>query len=260
MTPFPATLTRRTHKLLAALAILACAAVAQAGTDADARARAFLDGVDDLYRGETSHGTITMRIKTAHWSRELKVESWSKGKDRSLMRILSPKKEKGTATLRVEKNIWNYLPKVGRVIKIPSSMMGGSWMGSHFTNDDLVRESRMADDFDFSVTFEGKRDGKEVVEITCLAREEAAVVWGKIVVEVTPAKIPLRMRYFDEDMVLARTMTFGDVKKIGERMLPTVMLVQPADKPEEHTEVIYDDLTFGVALPDDFFSLRTLKR
>ena len=118
-------------------------------------AKEILDKVDDLYRGTSSHGKMTMEVVTSHWNRTLSLEFWSKGKDKSLVRILAPLKEKGTATLRSGNEIWNYLPKVNRVVKLPSSMMSASWMGSHFTNDDLVKQSRFADDYTFEVTRQG---------------------------------------------------------------------------------------------------------
>ena len=113
-----------------------------------------LDSVDDTYRSNTSHGILTLAVTTANWQRTLTLEQWSKGKDKHLIKILKPKKEKDLATLRVDNNVWNYMPKVKKVIKIPSSMMSSSWMGSHFTNDDLVKQSRMVKDYDFSITFE----------------------------------------------------------------------------------------------------------
>ena len=116
-----------------------------------------LDGVDDLYRSNASYGILTLSVTTVNWQRTLTLEQWTKGENKSLIKVLKPKKEKGLATLRVDKNVWNYMPKVKRVVKIPSSMMSSSWMGSHFTNDELVRESRMADDYNFSITFEVQR-------------------------------------------------------------------------------------------------------
>lgn len=224
-------------------------------------ARQMLDKVDDLYRGQSSYGKMTMKVVTSHWTREMKIEGWSKGKQKSLMRILSPSKEKGTATLKSGNNIWNYLPKVNRVIKVPSSMMGRSWMGSHFTNDDLVKESRMADDYDFEITFEGKRDGVDVVDITCKPKPNAAVVWGEVVVTVRTSDMqPLKVLYYDEDMQLARTMTFSDIKQMGGRRIPTVMKMVPADKPDEYTMFRYDEIKFDLQLKDNLFSLRSLQR
>lgn len=224
-------------------------------------AKEILDRVDDLFRGNSSKGIMTMKIVTVHWTRTLKVEWWSEGKEKSLMRILAPKKEKGTATLRVGNDIWNYLPKVNRIIKLPSSMMSASWMGSHFTNDDLVKESRMAEDYTFELTFRGKRGGRQILEVTCHPKPDAAVVWGKILVVVRPVDyLPLKILYFDEDMSLARTMYFGDIGPLGDRVLPRVMRIVPEANPDEMTEITYEQMTFDLVLPAGTFSIRSLKR
>jgi hypothetical protein len=202
-----------------------------------------------------------MNVTTAHWKRSLTLETWSKGKEKSLVRVLAPKKEKGTATLRSGNDIWNYLPKVKRVIKLPSSMMAASWMGSHFTNDDLVKESRMAEDYTFELTFSGVAEGQEVVEITCHPKPEAAVVWGKVLVRARrDGYLPLFIEYFDEDLRLARTMTFDQVERVGDRTLPTLVTMVPEDKPDESTIIHYEEIGFNIDLDDDFFSLRTLQR
>jgi hypothetical protein len=220
-----------------------------------------LDRIDDLFRGDTSHGVMTMKVVTSHWSRELKLEEWSEGKGKSLIRILSPRKERGTATLKVGNDIWNYLPKVKRVIKLPSSMMGDAWMGSHFTNDDLVKDSRMADDYDYQVSFRGLKDGEQVSEVTCRPRPDAAVVWGKIVMRVRDSDgMPLAGEYYDEDMKLARTMSFSDFREMGGRTVPARMCIVPADKPKESTTVVYEQIDFDGALPPGTFSLRNLQK
>ncbi len=223
--------------------------------------RQILDKVDDLFRSKSSHGFATMTVATAHWKRSLSLEMWSKGKEKSLVRILAPKKEKGTATLRSGNDIWNYLPKVKRVIKLPSSMMAASWMGSHFTNDDLVKESRMADDYTFEITFMGEGDGEEIVEVTCHPKPEAAVVWGKVLVRARMKDyLPLFVKYFDEDLRLARTMTFSRVAELGGRLIPAMVTMVPEEKPEESTIINYEKMEFDIGLQDDFFSLRILQR
>jgi len=220
-----------------------------------------LDRVDDLFRSRSSYSLGTMTVTTAHWKRSLNMEFWTKGKEQSLIRILAPKKEKGTTTLRAGNDIWNYLPKVKRVIKLPSSMMAASWMGSHFTNDDLVKESRMAEDYTFEITFSGRIEGKEIVEVTCYPQPEAAVVWGKVVVRASREDyLPLSVKYFDEDLRLARTMTFSDVAQLGGRQLPTIVTIAPEDRPGESTVIKYEKITFDLDLDDDFFSLRNLQR
>ena len=220
-----------------------------------------LDKVDDLFRSQSSHGLATMTVATAHWKRSLSLEMWSAGKEKSLVRILAPKKEKGTATLRSGNDIWNYLPKVKRVIKLPSSMMAASWMGSHFTNDDLVKESRMADDYTFEITFIGEGAGEEIVEVTCYPKPEAAVVWGKVLVRARMKNyLPLFVKYFDEDLRLARTMTFSQVAELGGRLIPAMVTMVPEEKPEESTIIHYEKMDFDIGLENDFFSLRTLQR
>ena len=220
-----------------------------------------LDGVDDLYRSNASHGIITLSVTTVNWQRTLTLEQWSKDEDKSLFKILKPKKEKGLATLRVDKNVWNYMPKVKRVVKIPSSMMSSSWMGSHFTNDDLVKQSRMAEDYTFSITFEGMQDDEEVVEITCIPNKEAAVVWGKVeVVVYADDYIPLRMIYYDEDLLLSRTLEFTNIQKMNGKMIPTLMSIIPTDEPGESTTVKWEEIQFDVAIDDEFFSLRKLQQ
>ena len=217
-----------------------------------------LDQVDDLYRGESSHATMVMKVVTENWTRELELEAWSIGKEKSLHRILSPRKEKGTATLKSGKQMWNYLPKVNRTIKVPSSMMGSSWMGSHFTNDDLVKESRMAEDYDFAY---GEAGSANEVAIVCVPKPEAPVVWGKVVVRARRADwMPIEIGYFDEDMELARVMEFGDYQKTGERLLPLYIRITPTDKPKESTEVRYEEIEFNLPLADDLFTLRGLRK
>ena len=220
-----------------------------------------LDSVDDLYRSDASYAILTLSVTTVNWQRTLTLEQWSKGEDKSLIKVLKPKKEKGLATLRVDKNVWNYMPKVKRVVKIPSSMMSSSWMGSHFTNDDLVRQSRMADEYSFSITFEGIREGNKIIEITCIPYSDAAVVWGKVEVIVYRNNyIPLRMIYYDEDLLVSRTLEFKNIKMMNGKMIPTQMNMIPADEPDESTNVRWEEIQFGIAIDNEFFSLRKLQQ
>lgn len=217
--------------------------------------------VDGLMRGDASTGTIVMSIGTAHWSRTLTIRFWAQGDDRSLMEILAPRKEQGTATLRAGGNIWNYLPRVGRVVRVPSAALGSSWLGSHFTYDDLVKDSRLAEDFAYEVTADEDRAGRRIAEITCLPKPEAPVVWARVVVLVdVAADLPLSILYYGEDEALARTLTFEDVGPIGGRTLPRRHRMVPAGAPGEFTEISYRDLVFDPALEDDLFTLRRLQR
>ena len=219
-----------------------------------------LNNVDDIYRSNASHGILTLSVKTSNWQRSLTLEQWSKGNNMHLIKVLKPKKEKDLATLRVDNNVWNYMPKVKRVVKIPSSMMSSSWMGSHFTNDDLVKQSRMVIDYDFSITYEGLRDGVDIVEISCIPKKNAAIVWGKVEVIVYRNDfIPLSIVYYDEDLKLSRTLKFSNIQVLGGKKIPLQMKMVPTDEPEESTAILWEKIEFDIAIKDDFFSLRKLQ-
>ncbi len=228
---------------------------------ASEKALRILQEIDDLYRSTSSFSNLTMRVQTKHYTRTVRMAGWSKGKEKSLMRILYPLKEKGTTTLKSGNNIYTYLPKTDRTIRLTSGMMMASWMGSHFTNDDLVKESRLADDYDPTITFEGQRDGRQIIDFTLIPKPDAPVVWGKIILTIGAIDhLPIVSQYFDEDAILARTLNFTDIKNLGGRDLPTVLKVVPADKKDEFTELIYENINFDIDLDDSFFSLMQLRR
>ena len=223
-------------------------------------AREIIDRVDRLMRGESSIARFTMDIQTENWDRSLTLRAWSLGTEHALIRVEAPQKEAGTATLRADQEVWNYLPRVDRTLKLPSSMMAGSWMGSHFTNDDLVKESRLVDDYEIEIEFEGTRDGVDVWEFLLVPLPEAPVVWGKIRYQVTKENLlPTWTRYYDESDELIRTMTFSENRMMSSRLVPTVMTIEPADKPGESTVLRYHELDFDVDLDEDYFSLRNLR-
>lgn len=224
-------------------------------------ARDIMERVDRLLRGDSSHGVASMEVVTEHWERTVTMELWSLGTDYSLVRVQAPAKEAGTATLMADDDIWNYLPKVDRTIKVPVSMMAGSWMGSHFTNDDLVKESQIVEDYDIEMAFDGERDGTSVWEFRLTPRDEAAVVWGYVEFQVRQSDtVPLWARYYDEDGGLARTMRYSEFRSFGGRTVPFVMEMYPEDKPGERTTVRYQELEFDIEIDRSFFSLQNLKR
>jgi len=218
--------------------------------------RGLIRKVEQQYMGLSSKAVMTMSVRAEHWERSLTMESWSLGRDHFLVRILAPAKEAGVATLKAERNVWNYLPKVDRVIKVPPSMMGGAWMGSHITNDDLVKANHIDEDY----TFELIEEAPDLYRIACLPKPEAAVVWGKVVYEIVrPQEVPGRVTYFDEKMAPVREIVFDEVTRIDGRTLPLRMTVQPLDKPGEKTIIHYDSIDFDININTAFFSLRNLK-
>ncbi len=219
-----------------------------------------LDATDDVTRGASSHATIQMQVKTARYERTMKLETWSEGKDKSLVRILAPAKDAGIATLMLDENIYNYLPKVDRTMKVPGAMMSGRWMGSHFTNDDLIKSSRLAEEFDGTITTKPGDGTGDVYTVELIPKPDTAVVWGKVVVVTTADLMPQHIQYFDEEGILVRTMRFSDVQELGGRRVPATMSLEPANKPGEFTRIVYDQLEFDVAIDERTFSLQSLKR
>ena len=238
----------------------------------EAEVEALLRGTDDLLRGDSSVATMVMEVKTDRYERTVKMQAWTQGTDRSLVRILEPAKEQGISTLKVDDNIWNYLPKVDRVMKVPASMMSGSWMGSHFTNDDLVRDSRLSEDFaceitgrpadsagNYVVACTPKPDtGRYVVEL--VPKPDAPVVWGKIRATFQANRLPTSVEYFDESGALVRTMSYSGYREVGGRQIPLEFRVVPADAPGEYTLMRYEEISFDAAIPEGTFSLQALRR
>lgn len=218
--------------------------------------RSLVREVEDQHTGRSSRSRMLMQVATEHWQRRLEMAGWSLGRDYFLVRILEPAKERGVATLKADREVWNYLPKVDRVIKIPTSMMGGAWMGSHITNNDLVKESHIDEDYDFSL----EEETDSYWRIAGIPKADAAVIWGKIVYQIEKRRrVPQQVRYFDEDLVPVRDIRFDEVRLVGKRPIPLRMTVQPLDKPAERTVLEYRELIFDVPVERSFFSLRNLK-
>lgn len=212
-------------------------------------------------RGTASVGTVTMGIKTRAWSRTLKMKIWARGNENALVRIIEAgPRETGMMTLKRDKQLWNYLPQAGRIMKLPSGMMGDSWMGSDFTNDDLVQGSSLIDDFDSTITGTTQQDGHDTWKILLKPRAKAVVVWGSIEMLVDRATcLPVQETFFDEDGKLVRRMTYGDFRQLGWRQFPFRMTVQPTEEGRE-TSLTYDDMQFDVDIPDNTFSLDRLRQ
>jgi hypothetical protein len=247
----------RLCKTLSLLPVLFSLALSGPAVAENLDLQALIRDVEQQYMGLSSHATTIMRVKTAHWDRTLEMEAWSLERDYYLIQILEPAKERGVATLKRKREIWNYLPKVDRIIKVPPSMMGGSWMGSHITNDDLVKASHVDEDYTFKLLAETDSEYK----IECLPRAEAAVVWGKIIYRIgKQPRVPLEVDYFDEEMIRVRQIVFDEVRTIGDRVVPMRLTVLPLEKPEERTVFEYRELEFDLDLDETFFSLRRLKQ
>lgn len=218
-----------------------------------------VETLDTLYRSNSSRAVMSMTVEKPRNSRELVLESWSKGEDRMLVVIQKPAREAGTATLRTPDGLWNYLPRADRLMRIPSGMLSDSWMGSHFSNDDLVRESNYDEDFEGEVA-RAEHDGDDVLELTLTAKPDAPVVYSKIVFYVTPGDwVPIEQNFYDDGEVI-RTMKYSDVETVDGKKLPMTLTLRPSDAEDEFTKLTYEELEFGVDLDKKLFSKRGLRR
>ncbi|MDH3890165.1 MAG: outer membrane lipoprotein-sorting protein [candidate division Zixibacteria bacterium] len=238
---------------------IAITASAEVTPTTDAEVRRIIEEIDQLYRSESSRAVFEMEIVTPHWQRTLKMEAWSLGTERTLIRINSPKKEKGVGTLRVDNEMWNYLPKTNKVIKVPPSMMMSSWMGSDFTNDDLVQEFSLFEDYSYElVTPDSARE--DLIYINCVPREDLPIVWGNIVIAATRKEyLPVWQRYYDESGRLMRTENFSEIRTFSGRRIPSVMEMVPQSKEGHKTVIRYLELELDLELDSARFSLRDLR-
>ena len=226
----------------------------------DQRAQKVVEGTARLFASQSSTATVEMQISKEDLQRTIAMQFWSVGDANILVRILSPSEDAGTAILKVGGKTWMYLPKANRKVEMPPSMMMTSWMGSDFTLNDLVNESRLTNDYDSTTSFEGERDGVTVSEYTLTPKPTAAVVWGKITLEVRQSdEMPIWQRYYDENGTLIRELSFSEYKTVGGRLIPTRLLMRPVGQGNEQTTITYENIVFDAKIGPEIFFLSNLK-
>lgn len=226
----------------------------------DEDVKELLKKIDSLWYGTKSNAQVQMTVKTARYSRTMELEYWIKGERFTLIKILAPAKEKGTATLKVDRDIFNYLPKISRTVKISQALLAGSWMGSHFTNDDLTKSTRFAADFTRKILSE-EQAGKDLIWRIELKPKDAVVLpYDHIELTVNKTSVqPVSQKFFDGKNKLVRTVSYLEPKTLGGHVVPSVVLVQPAGEAGESTELVYLKIDRAVEISDDFFSLTRFK-
>jgi len=216
---------------------------------------------DKKNRGETSQGSMTMQIIRPDWERTVEMKSWSKGNDYFLIYITAPAKDKGQVFLKRKKEMWNWVPSIERMIKIPPSMMMQSWMGSDFTNDDLVQQSSIVTDYTHTILGEEEVRGQQCYKIELVPHPDAPVVWGKIISWITKDGYNLwKTEYYDEDDYLINIENAYDIKDFGDRKLPSRMEIVPADEPEKKTVLIMGDIVYNKPIDDNYFTQQYMKK
>jgi outer membrane lipoprotein-sorting protein len=241
--------------LLALLALASATPPAESDPDVDR----LLKRMDELYESSGTRSQIEISIVKPRKTRTLRVRAWTKGEDKALMIIDAPARDAGTATLKVENNLWNYLPKISRTIRVPPSMMMGSWMGSDLTNDDIVRDSSYEEDY--VSEFAGHSADPPGWRLRLDARPDLVGLWNRVeIVFSYEDELPVLAQFYDRKDRLSRTLRFEDVKDIGGRRIPTTMTVTPEREEGQYTVMRYHNVEFDVEVDDGMFSLSWLER
>ncbi len=241
-------------RLLLPLVLLAASATA-----AERDATQIVKDAVDHWRGLTSYTEMTMVIHRPDWERSMTMQAWTKGDDRSLVRVIEPKKDRGNGTLTDDNKMWTYSPKINRVIKVPSSMMGQSWMGSDFSNKDVARADDIVDQYDHTILSETDDEGVVVFEIESIPHEEAAVVWGREVLRIREDHVVLSHAFYDQDGELVKTLKSLEIVEMGGRTIASRQRMVKVDEPDEWTEIAVNDVQYELELKDSLFTLSNLR-
>jgi outer membrane lipoprotein-sorting protein len=223
-------------------------------------AKEIVKRADDKMRGKTSQAEMVIKTTRPTWTREMAVRTWMKGSDYAMILIQSPVKDKGTVFLKRKKEVWNWLPTLERSIKLPPSMMSQSWMGTDFTNDDLVKEASVVEDYTHTIVGDTLLAERDCYIIQMIPKPEAAVVWGKLIVCIDKKDfLELHSRFYDEDGSLINTMNAFDIKEMDGRLIPTRLEMTPSDKKNQKTEIIYRKILFNRPVEDNYFTLDKMR-
>lgn len=224
-------------------------------------ADALIEKSENHIRGKSFRGKMTMTVEHSGTTRTLTMRNWSVGREKSFVKVLSPAKDRDSGNLRIDLNLWQYLPNVERIIKIPPSLMLQSWMGSDFTNDDLVKTSSLTRDYTHRVLGREKYQEFEAVKVECIPKPNAPVVWGKVVAWVRAGDgVPLKQEFYTENGELMKAMEGSEVKTFGQRTIPTKLVMRNLKKNDSRTTLKYDEVNFDENIPDSIFTQENLRR
>lgn len=215
---------------------------------------------DKVMRGETTQVLMRMEIERPDYNRSLQLRSWTSTSKKTLVEILEPMKEEGVCSLRVNDQMWNFLPKTDRIVRVPTSMMLQSWMGSDFTNDDLMKLSSIAEDYEHKILKKERVSGHETTLIECKPKPNAPVVWGKILYWARASdNLPVKEEYYDERGELVRTLDLERFEKMDDRIIPTRLTIRKAENPKQLTRITYEKILFDRVVEDSLFDSEKLR-
>lgn len=243
------------------LLFAACLIAAIPNTGTAQSAAEIIERMEAAMRGKSSEAEMTMTIERPRYTRDISMKAWAMGQDYSLILVTAPARDQGTSYLKRHNEIWNYVPNIDRTIKMPPSMMSQSWMGSDFTNDDLVRESSTVDDYEHQILREEEYNSRDVWVLELIPKPDTPIVYGKVLIWVDKEHfIQLKVENYDQRNELANSIEFTEIHEMGGRVIPTKMTMIPADKPDQKTIMVYKNLNFDVDLSESFFTQQNMRR
>ena len=248
------------NKIFMLIVLCICSTIINASAQT-LTAKEIIKKADDKGRGLTSRGEMVMTIVRPTWTRSVTMKSWQKGNSYSMILITAPAKDKGQVFLKIKNDMWNWVPSIDKMIKIPPSMMMQSWMGSDFTNDDLVKESSVVTDYTHQLIGQEAVREHKCYKIELIPLPDAAVTWGKVIVWITVDGFDQwKVEYYDQDMKLINVMNAFDIRKMSDREIPTRLEIIPVENANNKTVLETKSAVFNQPIDNGFFSQQNMKK
>ncbi len=222
-------------------------------------ATALIKAAIEYWRDVSSYAVFEMHIHRPDWQRSMTMRVWTRGNKESLVRVAAPAKDAGNGTLLLDNDMWSYNPKINRVIKIPSSMMNQSWMGSDFSNNDLTKADDLIEQYTHKLLRTETHDGRRLYVIESVPHETAPVVWGREVIKIREDWLILEHAFYDQQNVLIKKLSTLEIASMGGKLVVARERMQKVDRPDEWTEVTTREVRFGIPLAAGIFTLSNLR-
>jgi outer membrane lipoprotein-sorting protein len=247
--------------IFAALFYIPQTILADIAVSADEKAKKMIERSEAHTRGDSFQAEVAMTVHNGETERNLSFRTWLVGRDKAVIKILSPVKDRDTGNLRLEMNLWQFLPNIDRVVKIPPSMMLQSWMGSDFTNDDLVKSSSLSRDYTHQIEKTETLGGLPAVKIICTPKADAPVAWGKVIVWLRETdSVPLKQEFYSENKELIKVMEGSDIKSFGSHTIPTQLVMSTVKKQGAKTILRYRTVAFDQKLDEKIFTQEYIRK
>ena len=218
-------------------------------------AEQILERAEQKLAASTMVADMTIKIERPKWNKTMSLKTWAKGTEYAMAYVKGPEKDKGTVYLKAENDVYNYLPKIKKTIKLPATLLSQNWMGTDMSTDDLVKLTQITKDYDAKLTGSETVSGRDCYTIVLAPKATADVLWGQLILTIDKKDfIQLKTQFYDEDMELVNTMIGSEVKAMGGKTVASKMIMTPAGKPEYKTTVVYSSMQFNTSISSSFFT------